>query len=147
MDRRKYIAELVARTGVQVDEDDPVFAVVLLNRLILEDQQSELESLVKKLSLTGKAINTEVLKQAQALWDAKTSQLHAEAANLKISTAQEHAALQKSTREAVGNLIDQAMVQLSQTAKVDSNRAIWTAALASGATSGLVAGLIVLLLQ
>lgn len=63
MERRKYIAELVARTGVQVDENDPVFAVVLLNRLILEDQKSELETLVEQLSKTGKAINGEVVKQ------------------------------------------------------------------------------------
>lgn len=91
MERRKYIAELVARTGVQVDENDPVFAVVLLNRLILEDQKSELETLVEQLSKTGKAINGEVVKQAQTLWDTKTRQLHAEAAELKAAMLREHA--------------------------------------------------------
>ena len=146
MDRRKYIAELVARTGVQVDEDDPVFAVVLLNRLILEDQKSELETLVEQLSKTGKAINGEVVKLAQTLWDAKTRQLHADAAELKVSMLREHEDLQKSTREAVGKVINEAMGQLGRSTKADNNRAIWTAALVSGVTSGLVAGLTVFLL-
>ena len=46
MDRRKYIAALVEKTGVRLDEDDPIFAVVMLNQLILEDQKTELEALV-----------------------------------------------------------------------------------------------------
>ncbi len=133
MERRKYIAELVARTGVQVDEDDPVFAVVLLNRLIMEDQKSELETLVEQLSKTGKAISGEVVKQAQTLWDTKTRQLHAEAAELKVSMLREHEDLQKSTREAVGKVINEAMGQLGRSTKADNNRAIWTAALVSGA--------------
>ncbi|CAH2783248.1 MAG: hypothetical protein CBARDCOR_3593 [uncultured Caballeronia sp.] len=49
MDRRKYIAELAEKTGVRIDEDDPIFAVVLLNRAILQDQKTELESLVGQL--------------------------------------------------------------------------------------------------
>lgn len=146
MERRKYIAELVARTGVQVDEDDPVFAVVLLNRLIMEDQKSELETLVEQLSKTGKAISGEVVKQAQTLWDTKTRQLHAEAAELKVSMLREHEDLQKSTREAVGKVINEGMGQLGRSTKADNNRSIWTAALVSGVTSGVVAGLVVFLL-
>lgn len=147
MDRRKYIAELVARTGVQVDEDDPVFAVVLLNQLILEDRKSELEALVEQLSKTGKAINHEVLKQAQTLWDTKTRQLYAEAAELKLSMAQEHSYLQKSTRETVGEVIGDAMEQLGRKANAENNRSIWTAALVSGVTSGTVVWLAAFLLM
>ena len=44
MDRRKYIAELVEKTGIRIDEDDPAFVLVLLNRLILQDQKTELEA-------------------------------------------------------------------------------------------------------
>ena len=112
MERRKYIAELVARTGVQVDENDPVFAVVLLNRLILEDQKSELETLVEQLSKTGKAINGEVVKQAQTLWDTKTRQLHAEAAELKAAMLREHAEVLESTRKAIRQEIGEAMGQV-----------------------------------
>lgn len=145
MERRKYIAELVARTGVQVDENDPVFAVVLLNRLILEDQKSELETLVEQLSKTGKAINGEVVKQAQTLWDTKTRQLHAEAAELKAAMLREHAEVLESTRKAIRQEIGEAMEQVARST-VETNRSIWTAALVSGVTSGVVAGLAVFLL-
>lgn len=145
MERRKYIAELVARTGVQVDENDPVFAVVLLNRLILEDQKSELETLVEQLSKTGRAINGEVVKQAQTLWDTKTRQLHAEAAELKAAMLREHAEALESTRKAIRQEIGEAMGQVARST-VESNRSIWTAALVSGVTSGVVAGLAVFLL-
>lgn len=145
MERRKYIAELVARTGVQVDENDPVFAVVLLNRLILEDQKSELETLVEQLSKTGKAINGEVVKQAQTLWDTKTRQLHAEAAELKAAMLREHAEVLESTRKAIRQEIGEAMGQVARST-METNRSIWTAALVSGVTSGVVAGLAVFLL-
>lgn len=145
MERRKYIAELVARTGVQVDENDPVFAVVLLNRLILEDQKSELETLVEQLSKTGKAINGEVVRQAQTLWDTKTRQLHTEAAELKAAMLREHAEVLESTRKAIRQEIGEAMGQMARST-VDTNRSIWTAALVSGVTSGVVAGLAVFLL-
>jgi F0F1-type ATP synthase membrane subunit b/b' len=145
MERRKYIAELVARTGVQVDENDPVFAVVLLNRLILEDQKSELETLVEQLSKTGKAINGEVVKQAQTLWDTKTRQLHAEAAELKAAMLREHAEVLESTRKAIRQEIGEAMGQVARST-VETNRSIWTASLVSGVTSGVVAGLAVFLL-
>ena len=63
MDRRKYISELVERTGLQIDEDDPIFALVLLNRLVLQDQKTELETLVNQLVKVGGAIRGEVVKQ------------------------------------------------------------------------------------
>ena len=56
MDRRKYIAALVEKTGVRLDEDDPIFAVVMLNQLILEDQKTELETLVGQLVKVGGAV-------------------------------------------------------------------------------------------
>lgn len=145
MERRKYIAELVARTGVQVDENDPVFAVVLLNRLILEDQKSELETLVEQLSKTGKAINGEVVKQAQTLWDTKTRQLHAEAAELKAAMLRDHAEALEATRKAVRQEIAETMGQAACSI-MNANRSIWTAALVSGVTSGVVVGLAVFLL-
>lgn len=145
MERRKYIAELVARTGVQVDENDPVFAVVLLNRLILEDQKSELENLVEQLSKTGKAINGEVVRQAQTLWDTKTRQLHAEAAELKAAMLRDHAEALEATRKAVRQEVAETMGQAARSI-MNANRSIWTAALVSGVTSGVVVGLAVFLL-
>lgn len=145
MERRKYIAELVARTGVQVDENDPVFAVVLLNRIILEDQKSELETLVEQLSKTGKAINGEVVKQAQTLWDTKTRQLHAEAAELKAAMLRDHAEALEATRKTVRQEIAETMGQAARSI-MNANRSIWTAALVSGVTSGVVVGLAVFLL-
>jgi hypothetical protein len=43
--RRQYIADLVSRGAVKIDEDDPAFELVILNRLILEDKASEFEQL------------------------------------------------------------------------------------------------------
>lgn len=48
-ERRKYVAELVEKTGIRIDEDDPIFAIVLLNRAILEDQKTALEASGDKL--------------------------------------------------------------------------------------------------
>lgn len=144
MERRKYIAELVARTGLQVDENDPVFAVVLLNRLILEDQKSELETLVEQLSKTGKAINGEVVKQAQDLWDSKTRQLNAEAARLRTDLEREHANHREVTREAlreiVGNTIASAASTI-QNAQRSIMGPVWMAAIGSGIASGIVVAL------
>lgn len=144
MDRRKYIAELVARTGVKVDENDPIFAVVLLNQIILEDQKSELEALVEQLSKTSKAINGEVLKQAQDLWDSKTRQLNAEVARLRTDLEREHANHREVTREAlreiVGNTIASAASAM-QNAKRSIMGPVWIAAIGSGIASGIVVAL------
>lgn len=146
MDRRKYIAEVVKKTGIRLDENDPVFAVVLLNQLILEEQKSELETLVEQLSSTGKAINGEVVKQAQTLWDTKTRQLNAEAAELKMTLLREHSHLQKGAREAVTQAVNDAVVNLTSS-MADSNRSTWTATIVGGLVGGLVVALVSFLLQ
>ncbi|HBC9315285.1 TPA: hypothetical protein KE824_003972 [Escherichia coli] len=146
MDRRKYIAELVERTGIQFDQDDPIFAVVMLNQLILEEQKSELETLVEQLSSTGKAINGEVVKQAQTLWDTKTRQLNAEAAELKMALLREHSHLQKGAREAVTQAVNDAVVKLTSS-MADSNRSTWTATVVGGLIGGFTVALVSFLLQ
>lgn len=146
MDRRKYIAEVVKKTGIRLDENDPVFAVVLLNQLILEEQKSELEILVEQLSSTGKAINGEVVKQAQTLWDSKTRQLNAEAAELKMALLREHSHLQKGAREAVTQAVNDAVVNLTSS-MTDNNRSNWTATIVGGLVGGLVVALVSFLMQ
>lgn len=146
MDRRKYIAEVVKKTGIRLDENDPIFAVVLLNQLILEEQKSELETLVEQLSSTGKAINGEVVKQAQTLWDTKTRQLNAEAAELKTALLREHSHLQKGAREAVTQAVNDAVVKLTSS-MADSNRSTWTATVVGGLIGGFTVALVSFLLQ
>lgn len=40
MDKRKFIADIVKKTGVKLDEDDPAFLLVELNQLMLEESTS-----------------------------------------------------------------------------------------------------------
>ena len=75
MDRRKYIAELVEKTGIRIDEDDPAFVLVLLNRLILQDQKTELEALVGQLVKAGGNIRGETIKQVEERCNATLRQL------------------------------------------------------------------------
>ncbi len=58
--RRQYIADLVARGGVQIDPDDPAFELVILNRLVLADQKGELENLVGQVVNEGKKMRLAV---------------------------------------------------------------------------------------
>lgn len=57
----------------------------------------------------------------------------------------EHAEVLESTRKAIRQEIGEAMGQVARST-VETNRSIWTAALVSGVTSGVVAGLAVFLL-
>lgn len=141
MDRRKYIAELVEKTGVRVDEDDPIFAVVLLNQAILQDQKTELEALVGQLVKAGGAIRGEVIKQVEERCNVTLRDLQTEAAKLKTDLQREHAGYREATKEAlrqeVGGTIASAASAMHD-AQRSIMRPVWLAAIVGGILGGAV---------
>ena len=146
MDRRKYIAALVEKTGVRFDEDDPIFAVVMLNQLILEEQKSELEKLVGRLAKIGGAVQGQVLNQCNAT----LLQMKTESATLKTDLEREHAEWRKATRAAlqdeIGGTIGRAAGALKD-AHQSIMRLVWTASIVSGVVSGAVVAFTMFILQ
>lgn len=146
MDRRKYIAALVEKTGVRLDEDDPIFAVVMLNQFILEDQKTELETLVGQLAKVGRAVQGEVLKQCNAT----LLQMNAESVTLKTDLEREHAEWRKATRAALQDEIGGTIGRAAGALK-DAHKSImgpvWTAAIVSGVASGAVVAFAMFILQ
>ena len=150
MDRRKYIAELVEKTGIRIDEDDPVFVLVLLNRLILQDQKTELEALVGQLVKAGGNIRGETIKQVEERCNATLRQLQVEAATLKTDLQREHAGYREATKEALRQEIGGTIASAASTMQ-DARRSImgpvWTAAIAGGFVGGVVVALVAYLLR
>lgn len=87
--RRQYIADLVARGGVQIDPDDPAFELVILNRLVLDDQKSELEILVGQVVNEGKKMRQAV----NAVPELVRSQVAPELGKLAMATTEAKAAI------------------------------------------------------
>lgn len=139
MDRRKYIAELVEKTGIRIDEDDPAFVLVLLNRLILQDQKTELEALVGQLVKVGGAVRGEVIKQVEEQCNATLRQLQVEAATLKTDLQREHAGYREATKEALRQEIGGTVARAASTIQ-DVRRLIWTVGITGGVVGGLVGG-------
>jgi len=150
MDRRKYIAELVEKTGIRIDEDDPAFVLVLLNRLILQDQKTELEALVGQLVKAGGNIRGETIKQVEERCNATLRQLQVEAATLKTDLQREHAGYREATKEAlrqeIGGTIANA-ANAMQDARHSIMGPVWTAAIAGGFVGGVVVALVAYLLR
>jgi hypothetical protein len=150
MDRRKYIAELVEKTGIRIDEDDPAFVLVLLNRLILQDQKTELEALVGQLVKAGGNIRGETIKQVEERCNATLRQLQVEAATLKTDLQREHAGYREATKEALRQEIGGTIANAAN-AMQDARRSImgpvWTAAIAGGFVGGVVVALVAYLLR
>ncbi|HHG5409330.1 TPA: hypothetical protein ACPWQ6_005973 [Pseudomonas aeruginosa] len=150
MDRRKYIAELVEKTGIRIDEDDPAFVLVLLNRLILQDQKTELEALVGQLVKAGGNIRGETIKQVEERCNATLRQLQVEAATLKTDLQREHAGYREATKEAlrqeIGGTIANA-ANAMQNARRSIMGPVWTAAIAGGFVGGVIVALIAYLLR
>lgn len=150
MDRRKYIAELVEKTGVRIDEDDPIFAVVLLNRAILQDQKTELEALVGQLVKAGGAIRGEVIKQVEERCNATLRELQVEAVKLKTDLQREHAGYREATKEALRQEVG-GTIASAASAMRDARRSImgpvWMAATAGGFVGGVVVALVAYLLR
>ena len=44
-DNKKLAGEIFARTGIAINPDDPIFVLVELNRLVLDDQKTDLEEI------------------------------------------------------------------------------------------------------
>ena len=150
MDRRKYIAELVEKTGIRIDEDDPAFVLVLLNRLILQDQKTELEALVGQLVKAGGSIRGETIKQVEERCNATLRQLQVEAATLKTDLQREHAGYREATKEALRQEIGGTVARAAG-AMQDARRSImgpvWLAATAGGFVGGVVVALVAYLLR
>ncbi|MCP1634887.1 hypothetical protein [Kerstersia gyiorum] len=146
MDRRKYIAELVEKTGIRIDEDDPAFVLVLLNRLILQDQKTELEALVGQLVKVGGAVRGEVIKQVEEQCNATLRQLQVEAATLKTDLQREHAGYREATKEALRQEIGGTIANAASTMQ-DVRRLMWTIGITSGVVGGVIVALIAYLLR
>ncbi|WP_336819881.1 hypothetical protein [Cedecea sp. MMO-103] len=146
MDRRKYIAELVEKTGIRIDEDDPAFVLVLLNRLILQDQKTELEALVGQLVKVGGAVRGEVIKQVEEQCNATLRQLQVEAATLKTDLQREHAGYREATKEALRQEIGGTIASAASTIQ-DVRRLIWTVGITGGVVGGVIVALIAYLLR
>lgn len=136
-DRRKYIAALVEKTGVRIDEDDPIFAVVLLNQIIMEEKKTELENVLGQMVKFGANIRGEVIKQVEAQCNAKLLQLQTDAAGLRTNLEREHASWREATKEALRQEIGGA-ARAIQTTRESIMQPVWTAAIVSGVASGLV---------
>ena len=146
MDRRKYIAELVEKTGIRIDEDDPAFVLVLLNRLILQDQKTELEALVGQLVKAGGNIRGETIKQVEERCNATLRQLQVEAATLKTDLQREHAGYREATKEALRQEIGGTIASAASTIQ-DVRRLIWTVGITGGVVGGVIVALIAYLLR
>jgi len=64
MDRSRFSAAVYKKTGIVIDPDDPAFAVVELNRLVIEEVAGRLaerlEALPERIQERGKALAIEV---------------------------------------------------------------------------------------
>lgn len=150
MDRRKYIAELVEKTGVRIDEDDPIFSVVLLNRALFQDQKTELEVLVGQLIKVGGSMRGEVLKQVEERCNATLRELQVEAATLKTDLQREHASYREATKEALRQEVVSTNAKAAgvmQDARRSIMAALWTVAIAAGLIGGGTAALVSFLLN
>lgn len=117
--RRQYIADLVARGGVQIDPDDPAFELVILNRLVLDDQKGELENLVGQVVAEGKKMRLAVT----AVPELVRSQVAPELGQLAMATTE--------AKAAIAELAEAQKVSIQQftaTEKVDFREAMTTAA-------------------
>lgn len=105
-ERRKYVAELVEKTGIRIDEDDPIFAIVLLNRAILEDQKTALEA-------SGDKLRDEI------------AQFHADL-NKLAETAKEQvtAHIEKTANASVDDMQKRFVAAITDTAKAEVAKAI-----------------------
>lgn len=146
MDRRKYIAELVEKTGIRLDEDDPAFVLVLLNRLVLQDQKTELEALVGQLVKAGGSIRGETIKQVEERCNATLRQLQVEAATLKTDLQREHAGYREATKEALRQEIGGTIANAASTMQ-DVRRLMWTVGITSGVVGGVIVSLVAYLLR
>jgi len=79
IDVRRLIAEVAARNGVRVEPDDPAFALVTLNQLVLEDFVTRMDERIrlgiaefmdavyKTEARAGKILGAEVRESAAAI--------------------------------------------------------------------------------
>jgi hypothetical protein len=62
MDVKRIIAEVAAQNGIRVEADDPVFALVTINKLVLEDALQRVAE-----SMAGRTLAEDVRKAAEQI--------------------------------------------------------------------------------
>ena len=79
MDIRTLIGEIAAQNGIRVDQEDPIFAVSTINRLMLDDAVEKLIARIRDVirefetsardvdNLAGKHLAEEVRKSAHVM--------------------------------------------------------------------------------
>jgi hypothetical protein len=79
MDVKRIIAEVAAQNGIRVEADDPVFALVTINKLVLEEALQRVADLVQKRtaeylsafdrceSMAGRTLAEDVRKAAEQI--------------------------------------------------------------------------------
>lgn len=85
MDKRDLIAEVVRRTGIRIDEDDPAFAVVILAQLVLEQQSKQVAADLERAAGQVSQQLASLVKQAEGLQerqDGTAARIEAAARNL-----------------------------------------------------------------
>ncbi len=104
MDKRQMIAELVAKTGVKIDEDDPAFLLVELNILMLENSNNlaakKLEETIKNFeNVSTRNIDNfiSVSNEALSKFVQRTNELKETLDALKIKSEQNMKQEQKFT--------------------------------------------------
>jgi hypothetical protein len=88
-DYRKIIAALVEKTGIKIDENDPAFAIVVLNQIMLESSASDaaksIETAASKFNDAATAQADDfvaVANEALSKFTTKTNELRAAILNI-----------------------------------------------------------------
>jgi hypothetical protein len=108
MDRKKYIAEIVEKTGIRIDEDDPMFTVVLMNQMLFSEQKTELESMIQQLVCLSGQVAPEVIKQveheANQVLNRSKSDLKALSNTLQNNIQTDHIAWRTASKDILSDL-------------------------------------------
>jgi hypothetical protein len=108
MDRKKYISEIMDKSGIRIDEDDPMFTVVLMNQMLFSEQKTELETMIQQLvSLSGQ-VAPEVIRQveheANQVLKRSKSDLNALSNTLQNNIQTDHIAWRTASKEILSEL-------------------------------------------
>ena len=108
MDRKKYISEIMDKTGIRIHEDDPMFTVVLMNQMLFSEQKTELETMIQQLVCLSGQVAPEVIKQveheANEVLKRSKSDLKALSNTLQNNIQTDHIAWRTASKEILSDL-------------------------------------------
>jgi hypothetical protein len=108
MDRKKYIVEIMDKTGIRIHEDDPMFTVVLMNQMLFSEQKTELETMIQQLVCLSGQVAPEVIKQveheANEVLKRSKSDLKALSNTLQNNIQTDHIAWRTASKEILSDL-------------------------------------------